>query len=47
MGNFKARKFGMEFFGGNFWSRYFLGFVGEPRDFLGFDFPTRSIILDT
>jgi len=38
-GNFKARKFGMEFFWGNFWSRDFLGFVGDPRDFLGFDFP--------
>ena len=29
----------MEFFWGNFWSRDFLGFVGDPRDFLGFDFP--------
>ena len=44
-GNFKAWKFGMEFFGAlSFSPGIFLGFVGSPRDFLGFDFCPHSII---
>ena len=33
----------MGLFGVNFWSRdFFFGFVGRPRDFLGFDRSKRS-----
>ena len=38
MGIFKVRKVGMGFFLGLFyWSRDFFGFIGSPRDLLGFD----------
>ena len=33
-----------DFFVVNFWSRDFLGSVGSPRDFLGFEFCPHSII---
>ena len=32
--------------GGNFWSRNFLAFIG-PRNFLGFDFCSHSVIPET
>ena len=38
MGIFKVRKVGMGFFGGLFFvPGIFLGFIGSPRDLLGFD----------
>ena len=32
----RVKNLAWDFWGVNFWSRDFLGFVGSPRDFLGF-----------
>ena len=40
----KVQKFGIGFFGVNFWSRDFLGLLEDLGIFLGFDFCPHSII---